>query len=574
MSVINADIAHIFRNVADLLDIGNANPFRVRAYRRAADTLDGLGESVVDLLDRKEDLTELPGIGADLARKIHEIVETGRLAFLEQLQQKAGASFSDMMEIQGLGPRKVKALYDALGVRTVEELEQAALDGSVAGVRGFGEISQENIVKEIRRRRERGRRFLYRTARQAVAPLLEYLRRNPDVKHVEVAGSFRRCRESVGDIDILVTCRRGSRVTAYVTGYDQVSEVVSSGKTRTTVLLSSGLQVDLRVVPEVSRGAALVYFTGSKAHNVALRTRALQKGLKLNEYGLFDHEQRIAGRTEEDVYRKLGLSWITPELRENHGEIEAAGSGSLPRLITLDDIRGDLHMHTRRTDGRNSVREMAEAARAKGYEYIAITEHSRHVTIAGGLGPSELREHCRHIGRVDREMEGIRILKGVEVDILDNGSLDLPDEVLRELDLVIAAVHYSFELPRQRQTQRIVTALQHPLVNVLAHPTGRLIGTRDPCDVDMEAVIRAARDNGCLLEINASPRRLDLDERACRMAAEAGVRMVVGSDAHSTGQLDMMQYGINQARRGWLGPDDVVNTMSCSELLEQLGMKE
>jgi len=570
MHVVNADIESIFRKVADLLDILNANPFRIRAYRNAAATIAGLSRDVADMVSRNEDLTRLPGIGRDLSKKILEIVETGHLRFLDTLEKNAHASFSELMEIPGLGPRKVKALYDELDIRNIEELEEAAEQGRIALVAGFGIKSQQNILKEILRRKERSRRITYQAAMFAAEPLLSYLRACDDITQVAIAGSFRRCRETIGDLDLLVTCRRGADAVRHFTRYDGVADILSSGNTRSSVVLHSGLQVDLRVVPQVSWGAALLYFTGSRQHNIALRKLAIGRGLKLNEYGLFREHERIAGKSEKEVYACLDIPFIAPELREDRGEIQAAAKHQLPALVSLDDIRGDLHMHTTRTDGHNSILQMAEAAQSKGYEYIAITDHSRQVRIAHGMDAEALAAHIEDIDAIQRKMPGIAILKGVEVDILRDGTLDLPDEILQQLDIVICAVHYHFDLSLQQQTRRIIKALEHPCTRILAHPTGRLLTRRQPYAVDMQAVMKAARDTGCVLEINSAPKRLDLNDQHCRMAKEMGVKVSIDSDAHSTGDLDFLQNGINQARRGWLEPDDVINTRSLTELKKLL----
>ncbi len=460
MHVVNADVEAVFKKVADLLEIRDANPFRVRAYRNAAVTVGRMSKDVADLVGRNADLTELPGVGRDLARKIREVVLTGRLGLLDKLEKQSRASFSELMEIPGLGPRKVKALYDALDIRNLDDLERAAEKGDIEHVTGFGRKTQDAILKETGRRKERGRRIPWPEAMRLVSPLVSYLEALDDVRQVAVAGSFRRCRETVGDLDILVNCRRGPEAIRHFTAYDDVSDVISSGSTRSSVVLRSGIQVDLRVVPTVSWGTALLYFTGSREHNIAVRRIAMGLDLKINEYGVFRDHERIAGKSEKEVYSAIDLPLIPPEIRENRGEIEAAKKEAIPDLVGLDDIRGDLHMHTRKTDGRNSIREMAEAAAAKGYEYIAITEHSRHVRIAHGLDAPALARHIEEIERVNRELPGITVLKGVEVDILEDGSLDLPDEILKDLDIVVCAVHYQFALTVKQQTRRIIRAME------------------------------------------------------------------------------------------------------------------
>lgn len=570
MPVLNSDIKAIFNKMADLLEIQGANRFRVGAYRNAARTIGGLPRNVVDLVKEKKDLSKLPGIGKDLAQKIKEIVKTGNLKDLKELEDKEGSSLPELMKIPGLGPRKVKALYDALGVENIQALKEAAEEGKVRKVEGFGKKTEANILKEIKRLKKRGNRTPYYIAQQAAEPLVSYLKQKKGVKRVKMAGSFRRRKETVGDLDILVSCKRGTDVMEHFTSYENVADIISQGKTKSTVILNSGLQVDLRVIHMVSWGAALHYFTGSKEHSIAIRKLALKKDLKINEYGVFKNDERIAGKNEEEVYKQVDLPYIPPELRENRGEIKAAAKDNLPRLITLKDIRGDLHMHTTKTDGHNTISEMAETACKKGYEYIAITEHSKHARVANGLNARELAKHIKNIEKIDKQMEGISVLKGIEVDILEDGSLDLPDEILQELDVVVCAVHYRFDLSKKKQTRRIIKALENPLVNILAHPTGRLIGERDPYTMDMEAVMKAIKDNGCFLELNSQPERLDLNDIHCKMAKEMGIKISMVTDAHSINNLDFMPYGVHQGRRGWLEADDVINTRSLNDLKKLL----
>ncbi|MFT7823715.1 MAG: DNA polymerase/3'-5' exonuclease PolX [Sulfurimonas sp.] len=566
MPIPNADIEEIFKKVAYLLELQDANPFRVRAYRNAARTIGALPYSIVDLLQSNKDLTELPGIGEDLADKIKEICKTGTLKFLKKLESEEGGSLHELMKIPGLGPKKVKALHQVLGIETLQELAEAAQEGTVSKIEGFGEKSQANILKELKRFKERSGRTLYHIARQLAGPLIKYLKQKSGLKQIKIAGSFRRGKETVGDLDILASCIRGTDLITHFVKYEEVDDVISQGKTRSTVILKSGLQVDLRVVPAVSWGAGLFYFTGSKTHNIAIRKLALKRGLKINEYGVFKNDKRIAGKSEEEMYAKVGLPYIVPELRENRGEIKAAVEGRLPELITGEDIRGDLHMHTKKSDGHHSISQMAQAAREKGYEYIAITEHSQHVRIARGLDAKALEKHIKEIDAVNQQIEGIEVLKGIEVDILEDGSLDLPNEILQAIDIVICAVHYLFDLPEERQTRRIIKALENPFVNILAHPTGRLIGERDPYQIDMKAVMEAAKENNAFLELNSYPYRLDLNDRYCKMAKEMGLKVAINSDAHSIDGLHNLSFGIQQARRGWLGADDVINTQDIDNL--------
>ena len=566
MPIHNADIAAVFEEIADRLEIQGANPFRIRAYRNAARTLGELPQEARALLARGEDLTHLPGIGDDLAAKVREIVETGHSSLLERLRRELPPAVTELLQIPGLGPKRVKALYHDLEVETVEQLYRAARDGRIRALPGFGEKTELNILQAVEAHVSQARRFKLAVAAQYADALTAHLQAIPGVGRVAVAGSFRRMRETVGDLDLLVTAEAGSPVMQRFTAYDEVAEVLSAGTTRASVVLKSGLQVDLRVVEEASYGAALVYFTGSKAHNIAIRRIAQKRGLKLNEYGVFRGDARVAGEDEESVYRAVGLPWIAPELREDRGEIEAAHAGTLPRLVEFADLRGDLHAHTRASDGHDSLREMALAARELGLEYLAITEHSRHLAVAHGLDPLRLARQCEEIDRLNAELEGITLLKGIEVDILEDGSLDLPDEALGRLDLVIGAVHSAFHLSRAKQTARILRAMDHPHFTMLAHPSGRLLDRREPYDVDMLRIVRHAKARGCFLELNAHPERLDLLDSHCLMARQEGVLVSVNSDAHSRFDFANLKYGVGQARRGWLEKGDVLNTRPLAQL--------
>ncbi len=570
MPVHNADITAAFTEIADLLEIQGANPFRIRAYRNAARILGDLPQEARLLVEKGDNLTRLPGIGADLAGKIGEIVTTGHCSLLERLRRELPPAVTELLKIPGLGPKRVKALYHDLDVQTVEQLHRAAQDGRIRALHGFGEKTEQNILQAVQAHASQSRRFKLATAAQYAETLRAFLQAVPGVLQVTVAGSFRRMRETVGDLDILVTAAPGSAVMQRFTAYDEVAEVYSAGETRASILLKCGLQVDLRVVAQESYGAALHYFTGSKAHNIAIRRAAQQLGLKVNEYGVFRGARRIAGDSEESVYRAIGLPYIPPELREDRGEIETARAGRLPKLVELSDLRGDLHAHTKASDGHDSLRDMALAARALGLEYLAITEHSRRLTVAHGLDPLQLARQCDEIDRLNTQLDGITLLKGIEVDILEDGSLDLPDGVLARLDLVVGAVHSRFDLPRARQTERILRAMDHPHFTLLAHPGGRLIEKREPYDVDMLRIIRHARQRGCFLELNAHPERLDLLDSHCQSAREEGVLVSIDSDAHSTFDFANLKYGVGQARRGWLEKADVLNTRSLAALRKLL----
>ncbi len=567
MPVHNADIAAVFDEIADLLEIQGDNPFRIRAYRNAARTLRDMGVEVTDLLEQGVDLSRLPGIGKDLAGKIAEVARTGTLGQLQELRRQVPPGLTELLRLPGLGPKRVQALREHLGVEDLEALRRAAREGRIRELPGFGARTEQAILEALAQRPAEGQeRLLLATAVQYAEPLAAWLRETPGVEQVVVAGSYRRARETVGDLDILAIAADREAVMERFTGYDEVGRVLSRGTTRSTVLLRSGLQVDLRVVGHESFGAALHYFTGSKAHNIAVRRLGQERGLKINEYGVFRGSRRVAGQTEESVFAAVGLPWIPPELREDRGEIEAAQAGRLPELVRLEDLRGDLHCHTKATDGRNSLEEMAEAARRAGLRYLAITEHSRRLTVAKGLDPKRLRQHLEAIDRLNERLRGITLLKGIEVDILEDGSLDLPDSALAELDLVVGAVHSKFHLSRERQTERILRAMDHRHFSILAHPSGRLLGERPPYEVDMERIIEGARQRGCFLELNAHPERLDLNDVYCKMAKEAGVLIAISSDAHSVLDLNNLRFGVGQARRGWLEARDVLNTRPLAEL--------
>jgi len=570
MPVHNDEIARVFEEMADLLEIEEANPFRVRAYRNAARSVSTLGTELSELVARGEDLTRLPAIGKDLAAKIREMVESGHVAALDKLHHEVPASLEALLQIPGLGPKRVKALYHELGITTLAQLQRAATEGRLRALPGFGAKTEQGILDNLAAHREVEQRFLRSVAAGYAESLVDYLRQGRGVKQVVVAGSYRRGRETVGDLDILVTTDNEEAVMARFVAYDEVAEVIASGHTRATVRLRSALQVDLRVVAPQSFGAALHYFTGSKAHNIQLRRLGQQQGLKINEYGVFRGDKRIAGDSEASVYQTVALPFIEPELREGRGEIEAAREGRLPRLVTLSDLRGDLHAHTSATDGQADLRTMALAAKARGLEYLAITDHSRRLSVAHGLDSKRLRQQLAAIDRLNGELTGITLLKGIEVDILPDGRLDLPDEVLGELDLVVGAVHSQFQLPRRKQTERILRAMEQRYFTILAHPSGRLLQEREAYAVEMERLIEQAQQRGCFLELNSQPQRLDLDDSHCRLAKEHGVLVSINSDAHREQDLAHLQWGISQARRGWLEKDDVLNSRPLAKLKKLL----
>lgn len=569
MPVHNAEIAAMFDQAAELLEIKGENAFRTRAYRRAARTIEGLPKSVVSLLKAGEDLTELPGIGDDLAGKIASIVSTGKFELLEDLKHELPGDLAEIAALPGLGPKRVKLLFDELGIRSLEDLRRALKAGKLRELHGFGEKSEAKL-KSALAQPVAEKRFRIDVAEAEAEALVAYLRQGLEAGRVVVAGSYRRRRDTVGDLDILVAAPHGKAVGERLTAYENVASVAAHGPTRTTVILRSGLQVDLRIVPEASYGAALMYFTGSKAHNIALRAIANDHGWKLNEYGLFSGERRIAGATEEEIYKKLKLAYIAPEMREDRGEIALAQKNLLPDLVTLDDIRGDLHVHSNWTDGTVPIAEMAAAAKRLGYAYMALTDHSRHVTVAHGLDPRRLAQQIAAIDKLNESLRGFTVLKGTEVDILADGKLDLPDTVLSRLDVVVASVHYKFDLSRAAQTERIMRAMDNRHVSILGHPTGRLIGVRPPYDVDMERLMLAAQERGCAFEINAEPERLDLNDVQAQAAKALGLRLAISTDAHTVAALGHMRFGVDQARRGWLGAADVLNTRPLSQLRKLL----
>lgn len=566
MPVRNADIAAAFEQIADLLELQNANPFRVRAYRNAARIVGELKLDLAAAIAAGRPLPKLPGIGADLEAKLREFATTGRIGALERLKKEVPAGVAELLKLPGLGPKRVRALYEELHVHTLPQLLRAARDGRIRSLPGFGAKTEQHIAEAIERQLGQVKRFKLAIAAQYADALLAYLKQAPGVIEVAAAGSLRRAKETVGDIDLLATAPDGAAVCRHFTQYPDVAEVLQSGDTRASVVLKSGLQVDLRVVPQASYGAALMYFTGSKAHNIRLRNLAIDQGLKLNEYGLFKDKCALAGESEQEVYSALGLPWIAPELREDRGEIEAAKKRALPKLVERGDLRGDLHAHTKWSDGTATIEEMAQAARAHGLEYLAVSEHSRRLAVAHGLDPVRLAKQRDEIERINGRLEGICLLTGIEVDVLEDGSLDLPDAALAPLDVVIAAVHSKFDLPRAKQTARILAALDNPHVKILAHPIGRLIDQREPYDVDMLAVIRKCKARGVALELNAHPQRLDLTDLHCRMAKDEGALVAINSDAHSVHEFDNLVYGVGQARRGWLEKADVLNTRSLDEV--------
>ena len=567
----NQAIAAIFNEIADLLEVEEANPFRVRAYRNAARMVEGMTEGVDAMLARGADLTALPGVGVDLAAKMREIVETGTCAVLTRVRTEVPSYVLQLLQLPGLGPKRARALQHELGITSLDELARAAAAHRIRELHGFGPRSEERLLEALNARLARDRRYGLAIAKPCADALTHYLLASGLVDQLVVAGSYRRGRDTVGDLDLLITGRKRAQIVEHFVHYNEVATRISAGPTRASVVLKNGMQVDLRVVRSDAFGAALVYFTGSKPHNIALRKLAQAQGLKINEYGVFRGKARIAGQTEASVYRAVGLPWICPELREDQGEIAAAQSGALPSLVEQSDIKGDLHTHTSASDGTASLEAMAAQARLLGYQYLAVTDHSPRIGITHGLTAERLAAQADAIDRFNAEHEGWPVLlKGVEVDILEDGSLDLPDSVLGRLDLVVGAIHSHFSLPADQQTSRILRALDHPHFTILAHPLGRLIGERNACNIDLKRVLTAIAQRGCYVEANAQPSRLDLSDVGCRLAKAEGVLVSIASDAHSPADLTNLPLGVTQARRAWLGQADVLNAHSLDTLLPLL----
>lgn len=560
----NPEIARAFERIATLLELDDANPFRVRAYREAARVIGGEAEPLAAKVDEGDGLEELPGIGKDLAQKIRDLVKTGTTGLYEELKKKFPSGLVELTDVQGLGPKRVRAVFDTLGIKSRAELEQAAKAGRIRDLPGFGEKLEQKILKSLEHAQADLGRTLLAGAWPVAQAIAERLRKVAGVSEVEIAGSFRRRKESVGDLDVLACATQSEPVMKAFVSHPEVADILGQGETKSSVKLRSGLQVDLRVVPRESYGAALLYFTGSKAHNIELRRIAIEKGLTLNEYGLFrggSDGARVAGRTEEEVYQELGLAWIPPELREAAGEIELAREGHLPKLVELEDLRADLHIHSDRSDGQGALETMVRAARERGYAYCAITEHSKSLAMAGGFNEARVRKSVLEIAAVRRQVPGIEVLHGLEVDILADGMLDLEDDALELLDWVIISLHSRLDQPRAVVTARVLRALEHPAVCAMGHPSARLIGTRPPAELDFERVFERAAALGVAMEINAQPDRMDLSDLNARLARERGVRFVIDTDAHNVNQLDHIRYGVFVARRAGLTRHDVLNTL-------------
>ena len=584
----NIEVADILEELGDLLEIQGSNSFRIRAYRNAVRTVRGLTRPLAAMVEAEEDLTALPAIGKDMSAHIVELIQTGALARLAEVSAEVPRSLVQLVKLDGVGPKKTKKVWESLGVTTVDELEAAVKAGRVESLEGFGATSVQKILTSIEDFRRYSGRFLISQVDELIEPLLEHMRDAPGAERIEVAGSYRRRKETIGDVDLLVQAELPApAVMEHFTAFGSVQRVVAAGDTRGSVVLRSGLEVDLRVIPERSFGAALHYFTGSKEHNIAIRQVAQRQGLRVNEWGVFrlpegvdpeevgkEDGERVAGESEPSVFEALGLGWVPPVLRENRGEVESAREGSLPDLVTLEDIQGDLHMHSTWSDGKASIEEMARACKARGYRYLAMSDHSPALAMVGGITPERAVDQWEEIARVQEGLDGITIFKSLEVDILRDGSLDMTDEVLENLDLVVVSVHSLMDMDRVRMTDRVIAAIQHPQVDILAHPTGRLLARREPFQIEIEEVLQAARDLDVAVEINASPHRLDLNDVHAHRAKELGVKVGINTDAHSVQRLAHMSYGVDQARRAWLNKGDVLNTMTLKQFEKWLNRRE
>ncbi len=588
----NNEIAKKFERVATLLRIVEENQYHARAYDKAARIISGAGDSFEKYVKEGVDFApKYRGIGKGISDHVKELVETGELEKLKKLEEKVPPTLIEITKIRGVGPQTAKLVWEERGITTVDQLETAAKAGELRELKGMGKKTEENILKNIRDYRDWQDRFLLSETDSIVEALSNYLNKSEFIERFEVAGSWRRRKETVGDLDVLAVTEKKSKAMDYFTDWGKIQSIESAGETKSTVLLDSNIRVDLRILPEKQFGSALCYFTGSKAHNIHLRSIGREMGYTISEYGVFkiaedgtktdrttskrhDDERWVAGKEEKDLYEALDLPWITPELREDRGEIEAARKGKLPDLIKLSDIKGDLQMHSDWSDGNNTMEEMVEKGQNLGYEYIAITDHSKAMAMTGGLDEEKALEQAKEFQDLDEQFEGIKVLKGMEVDIMKDGSLDLSDKALHKLDVVLVSVHTHMDLSREDQTDRIVKALEGTPVNIFSHPTNRIINKRNPIEVDFEKIFEVAKDNFVALECNAQPDRLDLSDLNLKHAKQAGVKIAIDSDAHTRGHMDMIKYGIYQARRGWVEAKDVINTWELEDLRNFLDKKD
>ena len=568
----NYEVAELLRNIAQLLEIKNELVFKIRAYEKAALVIENLDENIEDVW-KKGKLDDIPGVGEALTEKIGEFLETGKLGYYEKLKKQVPVDMEELGRIAGLGPKTIMKLYKRLGVKNIKDLEKAAKHKKIEDIEGLGPTVEENILKSIKFARTAGNRFLLGPALDIAEEIKSRLRKFKEVNKVEVAGSLRRMKETVGDIDILITSKSPSKVMDFFTKMDDVEQVLAKGTTKSSVRLREGLQADLRVLPEKIYGAALLYFTGSKQHNIVLRKIAIKKRMKLSEYGVFSKRTKkfLAGKTEEECYKKLGLRYIEPEIREEEGEIELAAKGKLPRLIGYNELKGDLQMHTKYSDGNNSIMEMAQAAKKLGHEYICITDHvGEKFKIVNALNEKRIKKQRKEIDKANKQLRNFTILQGGEVNIKDDGSLDMENSVLKGLDIVLGAIHSGFKNPREKITRRIVKAMENPHVDIIAHPSGRLINQRPAIELELDKILAKAKQTNTILEINAYPERLDLKDAHVRAAVRANVRLSIGTDSHDADQLRNYKLGIATARRGRAGKKDIINTYSVKDMLRLL----
>jgi len=571
MQMKNFEVARILRNISILLDMDDV-PFKPRAYEKAALSIEALEEDVEQIYQKGglKALKQIPGVGESIAEKIEEIIKTGKLEYYEELSKKAPVDLESLSGIEGLGPKKIKVLWQKLRIKNVEGLEKAALSHEISKLPGFKKKTEENILKGIDFAKKSKGRYILGFTLPLIRSIEERLRSVPEVKTVVASGSVRRMKETIGDVDFLVVSDSASKVTEFFVSMPEVIQIIEKGKTKSAVKLKTGMNADIRILPEKSFGAALQYFTGNKDHNIVLRRIAQDKGWKLSEYGVFRKEKQIAGRTEEEVYEKLGLKWIPPELRENTGEIEAAKKGELPILVDIKDLKGDLQVHSNWTDGQNSIREMAEEAKKNGLEYIVISDHSKYLAMTGGLDEKQLLKQRKEIDYVNKQFDGITVLQGVELNILKDGSLDISDKALKSLDIASAAVHSHFDMGKEEMTKRVLKAVENPNVDVLLHPTAREIQKREPIQLDLERVFAVAKDSGTILDVDSYPDRLDLKDEHIRKAVQLGAMLGISSDSHSTSHLHYLELGVAQARRGWATAKDIANTRKLEEFRKLL----
>ena len=566
----NIEVAELLNEIADYLEFAD-DTFRVRAYRKAALVIEGLSEDIEQVW-KEGRLMDLPGVGEGIAKKIDEFLKTGKLKYLEGLKKKTPVDMEQLGAIEGIGPKTILKLYKELRVKNISALEKAAKQGIIKEIKGFGPTVEQNILKSIEFARKTSERVPLGFALSSAEEIVSVLKSLKEVERVSVAGSTRRMKETIGDIDILATTKNPAKFIDFFTKMPNTADVLAKGETKSSVRLREGIQVDLRVLDDNIFGAALLYFTGNKEHNIILRKIAIEKGLKLSEYGLFDKKTNklVAGKTEEEVYKKLGLDYIEPEMREDGGEIELAQHHMLPKLVSYNDVKGDLQMHTKWSDGSNTIEEMALAGKKLGYWYICITDHTGKLVIAHALDEKRILEQRKEIERVNKKLNDIRILQGVEVNIKDDGTLDMSDKVLKQLDIVVASIHSGFKNPKEKTTKRMIKAMENENVDIIAHPTGRLITKRESYDIDLDAVFDAAKRTNTVMEINSYPERMDLRDVHVRAAVKAGVKLVISTDAHNADQLHFIKLGIGTARRGWAKRDDVINTRGLKEMLRGL----